>query len=328
MSTRVETRLPSQSPQPEGPPPPKSAKSFRLERLDLKVSPYLYIAPFFIVFAVFGLYPLIYTFWVSLHDWMPGDLDPKFIGVDNYIEIWSDEKFWNSVQNTFGIFLLSTIPQLILALMVANALNRRIRGRTFFRMAIAVPIITSTAAVAIIFGQLFNTEYGGINYILDLFGVSEHIDWHAERFASWGAIAVMVDWRWVGYNALIYLAAMQSISKDLYESAEIDGASHRRQFWKITIPMLRPTIIFTVIISTIGGMQLFTEPLLFEGGQNAMSGGSMNQFQTVTMYLYQAMFTRQRFGYAATVAWALFLIIVLTAFVNYLFTRRINSAGK
>ncbi|MBT8226318.1 MAG: sugar ABC transporter permease [Dactylosporangium sp.] len=320
---------PSNHVRPE--PPAGTAGSFRqarLAHLDLAVSPYIYISPFFIIFAVFGVYPVLYTFWVSLHDWAPGALDPQMIGMQNYVDLWADSQFWNAVQNTFGMFFLSTIPQLLLALGLANALNRRVRGRTFFRMSIALPIITSTAAVAIVFSQLFNRDFGIVNYALELLGKQEHIDWQANRFASWAAISAMVDWRWTGYNALIYLAAMQSIPKDIYESAEMDGASKSRQFWRITVPLLRPTIIFTVIISTIGGLQLFTEPLLYSSGAGAISGGSTGQFQTVTMYLYQSMYSRGKFGYAAAIAWMLFLMVVLTVAVNYLITRRINSTGK
>jgi len=327
MSIRVETRPPSGGHRPAPKRTGRGTAGFRLTRLDLKFSPYLYVAPFFVIFGIFGLYPMIYTFWVSLHSWPPGAIDPEFIGFENFVELWSDSQFWNAVQNTFGIFILSTIPQLLLALVVANALNRKIRGRLLFRAGVVIPIITSTAAVAIVFGQLFNTEFGLINYVLGLFGV-ENIDWQANRYAAWAAIAAMVDWRWIGYNALIYLAAMQSIPRDLYESAELDGASRRRQFWQITIPMVRPTIIFTVIISTIGGLQLFTEPLLFSTGSGAISGGSQNQFQTVTMYMYQAMFSRFRFGYAASVIWVLFIMIIITGLINYLITRRINSSGK
>jgi cellobiose transport system permease protein len=327
MSIRVDTRPPSHARGPEPHPAGRPSARIRLARLDLKLSPYLYVAPFFVIFAIFGLYPLVNTFWVSMHDAAPG-IPGEFIGMKNYTQLWSDSQFWHSVQNTFGMFILSTVPQLLLALILANALNRRIRGRTFFRMAIAVPIITSTAAVALVFGQLFGRDYGLINQLLELFGKTENLDWRASRFASWAAISTMVDWRWTGYNSLIYLAAMQAIPKDLYESAALDGASRRRQFWQITVPMLRPTIIFTVIISTIGGLQLFTEPLLYSSGAGAISGGSTGQFQTVTMYLYQATFSRFRYGYGAAVAWVLFLLIVLTALINYLITRRINSAGK
>jgi cellobiose transport system permease protein len=294
-------------------------------RLDLKYSPYLYVLPFFAIFAVFSAYPIAYTVWIALTDRSPLNSTISFVGLDNFVELITDDpQFWNAVVNTFGMFLLSTVPQLLLALVLANALNRRLRAQTFFRMAIAMPIITSTAVVALIFSMIYAKEFGLVNWLLDSVGLSP-IDWRANRYASWFAISTMVDWRWVGYNALIYLAAMQSISKDMYEAASLDGASRRRQFWSITIPQLRPTIIFTLIISTIGGLQLFTEPLLFTSGSGGLSGGSEGQFQTITMYLLDVMNQRFRWGYAGAVALVLFLLIALMSTVNYLLARRISS---
>lgn len=135
----------------------------------------------------------------------------------------------------------------------------------------------------------------------------------------------MVTWRWTGYNALIYLAAMQAIPYELYESAQVDGAGSWRQFWHITLPSLRPTIIFTVIVSTIGAMQLFGEPLLFDATRTA-NGGSDRQFQTVMLYLYQQFWFNGRYGYASAVAWGLFLVIIVVVVVNLLLARRIRSA--
>jgi len=296
-----------------------------LTRLDLKYSPYLYVLPFFVIFAVFSLYPILYTVWIALTDRSPLNPTISFVGLDNFVELITDDpKFWNAVVNTFGMFVLSTVPQLLLALMLANALNRKLRGQTFFRMAIAMPIITSTAVVALVFSMIYAREFGLINWLLDTVGLDK-IDWRANRYASWFAISTMVDWRWVGYNALIYLAAMQSINKDMYEAAALDGASRRRQFWSITVPQLRPTIIFTLIISTIGGLQLFTEPLLFTSGAGGISGGSEGQYQTITMYLLDVMNQRFRWGYAGAVALVLFLLIALMSTVNYLLARRISS---
>ncbi|MEV4760080.1 sugar ABC transporter permease [Micromonospora sp. NPDC049559] len=296
-----------------------------LTRLDLKFSPYLYVLPFFVLFAIFGAYPIVYTVWIALTDRSPLNATINFVGLDNFVELLTDDpQFWNAVVNTFGMFVFSTVPQLLLALLLASALNRRLRAQTFFRMAIAMPIITSTAVVALIFSMIYAREFGLANWLLDLVGI-DPIDWRASRFASWFAISSMVNWRWIGYNALIYLAAMQSISKDVYEAAALDGASRRRQFWSITIPQLRPTIIFTLIISTIGGLQLFTEPLLFTSGSGGISGGSQGQFQTITMYLLDVMNQRFRWGYAGAVALVLFVLIALMSIVNYLLARRISS---
>lgn len=294
----------------------------------MKASPYLYIAPFFVLFGVFGAYPLAYTLWVSLHDWDLLAEDHPFVGLDNYTKLMGDADFWHSVVNTLGIFVISTVPQLLLALWIANLLNRQLRARTFFRMGILIPNITSTAAVAIVFGQLFSREFGLINWTLDLVGI-DAIDWRANRLASWVAVSTMVDWRWTGYNALIFLAAMQAIPRDLYESAAIDGANAFRQFWSITVPLLRPTIIFCVIVSTIGGLQLFTEPLLFNSGTNPIRGGPSRESQTMTMYMFENAFAPNfNFGYGSAVAWMLFALIAIVAIVNVVLIRRLSRGGR
>ncbi|WP_395107862.1 carbohydrate ABC transporter permease [Actinomadura sp. SCN-SB] len=321
IETRLATGARKAPPAPGDPPRGRSWRS-RLARLDLKASPYLFISPFYIVFLVFGLFPLLYTLWVSLHDWGLASGTREWIGLENYDYLLTDGDFWHALVNTVGIFFIATVPQLLLALFIASALARRMRAGTLFRIGMVAPLVTSTAAVAIVFSQMFDTNFGFINWALGLVGV-DGIDWHASRGWSWLAISVMVDWRWTGYNALIYLAAMQAIPRDLYEAAAIDGASRLRQFWQITVPMLQPTIIFTVIISTIGGLQLFTEPVLFGGGTaNKMDGGSLHQFQTITMYMYDNAFNDDRYGYGATVAWALFVLIILFSLLNFMFVRR------
>ncbi|WDZ87914.1 sugar ABC transporter permease [Micromonospora cathayae] len=308
-------------------PPARPPRGVRLSRLDQRYSPYLYIAPFFLLFGVFGLYPLAYTFWVSLHDWDLLGTEHAFVGAENYTKLMADPDFWHAVVNTLGIFVISTVPQLLLALWLANLLNRQLRARTTFRMAVLVPNVTSTAAVAIVFGVLFGREFGMINWLLDLVGV-DPIGWKSNRFASWVAISAMVDWRWTGYNALIFLAAMQAIPRDLYESAAIDGANRARQFWSITVPLLKPTLIFTVIISTIGGLQLFTEPRLFHSGTNPIRGGPMRESQTMTMYMFENAFApHYNFGYGSAVAWLLFALIAIVAAINVLMLRRLSGDG-
>jgi cellobiose transport system permease protein len=305
---------------------PRLSLRQRIHSLDSVVSPYAYIAPFFLVFAVFGAFPLLYTAYVSLTDRNLLNPVTHWVGFRNYAELLHDSYFWNAVGNTLGIWVISTVPQLLLALGLAHLLNTRLRARTLFRMSIVLPQVTSLVAVALIFTQLFSKDFGLINYVLDQVGIGP-VSWEAGRASSWFAISVMVIWRWTGYNALIYLAAMQSIPDDLYEAATVDGASSWKQFRHITIPLLRPTIVFTVIVSTIGGLQLFTEPLLFEQDHTGATGGSARQYQTVALYLYEKSFgsAQFKFGYASAIAWTLFLIIVVASLINFLLVRRIRS---
>jgi cellobiose transport system permease protein len=291
--------------------------------LDTHVAGYALVSPYFIVFAIFGLFPLAFTLWVSLHDWSL--LGPHtWTGLGNYRELAGDPYFWNALRNTLGIFVLATVPQLLAALAIAQLLNRRLRARTVWRMGVLLPNVTSVAAVGIIFTLIFARDFGIANWLLDKGGV-DAIAWQDHKWSSWLAISIMVDWRWTGYNALIFLAALQAVPHELYEAAELDGAGSWHQFWNITIPMLRPTIIFCAIISTIGGIQLFTEPLIFNSGANAITGGTTRQFQTLTMYLYEKAFTGQEFGYASTVAWVMFLVIAVVGAINVVLLRRLRS---
>jgi cellobiose transport system permease protein len=313
-------------PAPLAPPPPPNnrIRTSRLSRWDLKGSPYLYIAPFFLVFGVFGAYPMFRTLYMSFFKWdlvNERTLGHKWIGLANYTHLLHDPYYWNAVRNTVGIFLVATIPQIILALFLANALNRPLRARTFLRMSILIPNATSVAAVAIIFGTLFQRDFGVINWVLEHVGLSR-VDWHGSVWAEWTAISTMVDWRWTGYNTLILLAGMQAIPRDLYESAAIDGASQWRQFWSVTFPLLRPTFLFVTVVSIVGGLQLFTEPVIFNNGYTVM-GGSLREAQTVTMYMWEnSIDLTQNAGYGAAVSWSLFILILLAALANFLLVRR------
>ena len=297
----------------------------RIGRWDVKASPYLYISPFFILFAVVGLFPLGYTAWVSLHDWNLIGGKGDFVGLDNFANVLAQPNFRTGLRNTFSIFLLSSVPQVFTALVLAAVLNANLRAKTFWRMGVLLPYVVAPVAVGLIFSKMFADQSGLINAILGNIGM-DPIRWHADVLSSHVAIATMVNFRWTGYNTLILLAAMQAVPSDLYEAAVIDGASRMRQLLSVTIPMLRPTLIFVVITSTIGGLQIFDEPRMYDQfGQ----GGADRQWMTVTMYLYELGWGAQKsFGRAAAVAWILFLIIIAIGLVNFALTRRISSSGS
>lgn len=291
-------------------------------RFDVKATPYLLVSPYFLLFAVFGAFPVGFTLWVSLHRWQLAG-EKTWLGLDNYAFLLTYGTFWNSIGNTLAMFVIATVPQLLAALFIANALNKRMRGRLVWRLSILAPMVTSVVAVAIVFNQIYGLRYGMINWMLGEIGIGP-IDWRANSAPAWIAISSMVDWRWTGYNAIIYLAAMQTIPRDLYEAAAIDGASPRRQFWSVTVPQLKPVIIFTVFISTIGGLLLFAEPMMFGGGD--FSGGTTGQFQTAAMFIIEMFRNRNNFGMAAAAAWILFLLIVLVAMINYLIINRLRGS--
>jgi cellobiose transport system permease protein len=314
----------------------------RRGRLDVKLSPYLYISPFFLVFLVTGLFPLIYTGWVATRQWntITGDggvaicgaicdsTDPSVLA--NFQWVLLQPTFWVALRNTFSIFLLSTIPQIIFALILAAILDANLKAKTIWRMGVLLPYVIAPSAAAIIFSQVFSDNMGLINTFLNWVGL-EPIGWHSSTLASHIAIASIVNFRWTGYNTLILLAAMQAIPRDVFEAAVVDGAGRVRQFVSVTIPMLRPTLIFVIITSTIGGLQIFDEPQLFTQGTSGY-GGPNRQFLTVSLYLWDLGFNKTTIGQpnlgrSAAVAWLLFLIVVVFAIVNFLLTRRIASTG-
>ncbi|QEO14233.1 sugar ABC transporter permease [Agromyces intestinalis] len=303
---------------------PKPSFRHRLSRFDVKASPYFYVSPFFILFALVGLFPLGYTFVVSLHEWDLLKGQGPFVGFDNFVEILGDRMFWNSIFNTVSIFLLSAIPQLVVAIVVAYLLDQGLRAPTIWRMGVLLPFVVTPVAVALIFSSVFNEADGLANNLLNLFGIPDQ-QWKHDTFLSHLAIATMVNFRWTGYNALILLAAMQAVPRDLYESAAIDGAGSARRFFSITIPTIRPTLIFVIITATIGGLQIFAEPRLFDVSTAGGIGGSDRQFQTTVLFMWELAFFRRDFGEAAAVAWLLFLLIVGFGLINFLISRRIAT---
>ena len=315
MTTTSTARLKERSPR-------RIAFGQKLGRWDIKFSPYLYISPFFILFAVVGIFPLLYTGWVSLHAWDLIGGQGTFVGVDNFTFILGQGAFWIALRNTIGIFLLSSVPQIAFAVILAAVLDTNLRAATFWRMGVLLPYIVMPVAVALIFGSMYGDRYGLINTLIAHFGIPA-IQWHSDPLASQLAIATMVNFRWTGYNTLILLAGMQAIPRDFYEAATIDGAGVLRRFFSITIPQLRPTLIFVIITATIGGLQIFDEPRLFD--QNGR-GGPDGEWMTLTLYLYNLGWGNLNFGRASAVAWLLFIVIVLIGLVNLAITRVIATS--
>ncbi|MFE1551536.1 carbohydrate ABC transporter permease [Streptomyces sp. NPDC058718] len=300
----------------------------RLHRWDTKGTPYALVAPFFLVFAAFGLFPLLYTGWLSFHRVSLYNVDrAEWVGLRNYADLFTGQVshyFWNALLNTFTLGVLSTVPQLLMALGLAHLLNYRLRARGFLRTALLAPYATSVAAATLVFALIFSPEGGMANWFLGLFGAGP-VHWEAGRWSSQFAISVIVTWRWTGYNALIYLAAMQAVPRELYEAAALDGANRWQQFLHVTVPALRPTILFTVIVSTIGATQLFGEPYLF-GGQSGHQGGTDHQYETLGILMYDQGFHSSMLGRASAVAWIMFGLLLLIGLVNALITRRLRAS--
>ncbi len=302
----------------------------RLSRWDIKVSPYLYVSPFFLLFAVFGAFPLLFNVVVAVHDWHRRAGMGDFVGLDNFTWVLRQPLFWRSLENTFSIFLWGAVPQLVLALLIAAVLDQNLRVRTFWRMSVLVPFVVMPVATAMIFGQVFG-QFGLLVPNLHELGLLTGSDspFFTDRLLSHMAIGSMVVFRWTGYNALIFLAAMQAVPRELYEASTVDGAGRLRQFFSVTLPSIRPTMIFVTLTMTIGGLQIFDEVRLYDGGgTGGGKGGADNQWTTVVLYLYELGFGdwQDRLGQAAAVGWIFAVIIAVFSLVNFLLTRSISSS--
>lgn len=289
-----------------------------------RVSAYLYIAPFFIIFGVIGLYPALFSFYLAFQKWN-GLGEMSFVGLNNFKIVLEDPLFWKSLYNTIIIGLIGTAPQIIIGIILAILLNVAfLRFRSFFRVTIFMPYITSMVAVALIFSVIFSDHQSSLaNYVLGLFG-ADPVSWGTSEWGTKIAISIMVFWRWVGYNTIIYLAGIQSIPNDVYEAATIDGASKFQQVIHITLPLLKPFILLTVFFSTVGALQLFSEPTVFLGA----SAFTRDEAMTVVMYLYRDAFKLQSFGTASATAIILLVVIIIFAAINTYLTSGIGKKRR
>lgn len=279
---------------------------------------YLAISPFYVVFAVFGLFPVVFSLWLALHRWN-GIGAKQWVGLEQFRFLLTDAAFYHSLWVTLVVWVLSTVPMLLLALVVAFGLNSSIRRVGFYRIAYFVPNITSTVAIAIVFGSIFSNNFGLLNAVLQRLGLGA-VPWLSDTWGIRIAIATMIVWRWTGYNAIIFLAGLQAIPSELLEAAKVDGASPFRAATGVVLPMLRPIILFTVITSTIGGLQVFAEPQVLVGN----SGGPGAAGQTTVLYLYQEAFVQHQFGYGAAVGWGLFVVLILFSVLNWRLVQRLG----
>ena len=281
------------------------------------------IAPFFIIFLIFGVAPVVYSVYIAFFKWDPLGTS-EFNGLNNFIFLLQDSDFWLAIRNTFSIWALSTFPQMLMAISLAAILrNKRLKGKSFWRTIFLVPNITSIIAITIVFQQLFGRDYGIINGLIGLIPGAEHIDFIEGVIPSHVQIAAMITWRWVGYNTLIFLASMLAIPDELYESASCDGATKWQQFRYVTLPSLKNTITFVLIVGTIGGLQVFAEPQ-----QLGADGGSSKQFLTLTLFLYNQAFLNNKYGYAAAIGIAITVIVLIISTINFFITRKISGEAK
>ena len=265
-------------------------------------------------FLIFIAYPLLFAVYASFTKWN-GLSDPVFNGLDNYVEMWNDPYFWQAMGNT--VFMMIGIPiGLIISLLLALALNRRMRGTTFFRTVYYVPVISSLAAVAILWQWAYNGDFGLVNQVLGFFGV-EGPNWLQNTDTAKPAIIIMAIWKGLGFSMLLYLAALQSVPRHLYEAAAIDGAGALAQFRHITIPMLRPVTFFLVVTSIIGGAQIFIEINIM-----TPTGGPEFSTASIVWYIWQKAFNYLQMGYATSMSVVLGLLVFVITAIQFQVNRR------
>ncbi len=311
-----------------------NARRWRLPRLSPKWAPYVFLSPFIVLFLVFALFPLLFSLYLSFQSWEPGSglKAMAFVGLDNFKFALEDEWFWKSLGTTGWLALASGLPQHLIAIPLAVFIHASFkRTRDAVVGAYFLPYITSTVAIAIMFSSLFSTDFGLINLglgvlakwpVFEWFMPAMPIDWLGQPENLKPAIATIVFWRYVGFNLVLYLAALQTIPRDLYEAATMDGAGWLQQFLFITLPSLKPMIFFGVTLSVIGGLQLFEEPFILTGGR----GGSDQAGMTTAIYLYRMAFDFNDFGAASAMSWLLFFVVaLLTWLTNRAFRPRASN---
>jgi multiple sugar transport system permease protein len=302
----------------------------RLPRLTRKVAPYLFLAPYFVLFAIFGLFPLLFSIYLSFHQWNPveGLGAMKFVGIENFRMALTDPWMWTALKNTIVMGLLAGIAQHLVAIPAACFLvSLGTRLRHWLTSAYFLPYITSSIAVSLIFFHMYSPTSGIINQTLlalsqsSLFGslfawvpAVMPLRWLEDVDLIKPAVSFVIFWKFTGFNVVLYTTGLMTVPKDLYEAARIDGAGPFRRFWSISLPMLRPFIFFAVTLTLIGQLQLFEEPYVLTRGQ----GGPSQSALTITAYLMRIGWEWYDMGTASALAWLLFLLIVTLTGLKFL----------
>ncbi len=288
---------------------PARAARARRSRPRGRLAPYLFILPALALFAAFKLYPIGWSFVLSLHKSVGGT--DTFVGADNYRRLIDDPLFWTALKNTAVVLAVQVPVMLALATGLAVALNSTLlHGRSVFRLGFFLPMVTGLVAYGIVFSVLLHQEYGLVNWFLELLG-SDGIPWLTDPLWAKISIGLALTWHYTGYNAVILLARLQTVPKELYDAAAVDGAGPWHTFRHVTLPGLRPALLLTTVLSTIGTLQLFDEPYVLT------KGGPDNATLTIGVYLYQTAFKYFDFGYASAIAYALAVLIGILGLIQF-----------
>lgn len=284
------------------------------------ISAIFFLTPTLIIFITFILFPVIFSFYLSFHEWNMFSSEASYIGLENYKRMFQSEEFWSVLKNTV-IYTLGTVPlNMALALLVAIALNKKIKGKKFLRTAFFAPVIISPVAAAVIWRWIYDPNYGLLNYSISFLGV-DSINWLNDPTAAMFALIIMGVWKTFGINMVLFSAGLQGIPETYYEAAEIDGAGRWSKFWKITVPMLAPTTFFIMIMSMISSFQVFDLVYVLT------SGGPLGSTKVLVFFVYEYAFKFFEMGYASAAAYVLFAILIVLTMVQVRYMKnRIHGA--
>ena len=284
---------------------------------------YLFVLPFIIVFLIFSVYPVFRTLFLSFTNYK-GYGEPAFTGLANYQRVIKDKFFWRALGNTIKMWSLNIVLQLGLAFLLTiifSDIKYKMRGLAIFRAVYYLPNLIAATSVAFLFKTLLDWKYGSFNQLLLVTGiVDQQINWLGQKSTAWAVVSVIQAWMWFGNSFIILMAGVQGIPNDYFEAAAIDGAGRWKVFGSITLPLLRPILLYVAVTSLIGGLQLFDLPFLINGVAGASTAGEPGgTLQTVVMYLYKFGFETHQVGFASAIAYTLFFIILFVSVMEFKF---------
>lgn len=279
---------------------------------------YLFILPYFIAMLTFQFYPILYTFLLSFQKPI-NMMESEFVGFANYTRVFTNPLFYQAVSNTFYIWLMNYIPQIVFALLIGVILtNKDIKGRETLRTIYFLPNLVTQSSLGVLFAVLLDWKFGTLNHALMALNIiNEPINYLSMGWVVQGVVSFIQWWQWFGYTAIIMMAGLNAVSSELYEAAHMDGASTKQAFFGITLPLLKPTLLYVMITSLIGGLQIFDIPKVLTNGRGAPD----NSIMTMVLYLYNQAFKNFNLGYAAAIAYALFIIILILSAVIFKFLK-------
>lgn len=287
-----------------------------LLRIGKRATPYMLLTPYFVLYLAFGLFPILFSLVISFSKW-DGITDMTFVGLSNYIRIFTnDSLFYQSLFNTFLVIVITIPAEIVLGLLLAVFLKDFFgKSRNALQLINFLPYITTPVAIGIIFQILFDWKNGSVNAMLGMLGI-DTVYWLGMPWAARLVVIIMQSWTSYGYKMVLFLSGLSTIPEELYESAKIDGAKWKDSFFHITLPMLRPIMLFVVTTSIINGFRLFDEPQLLFQSDSQPIGGPDHAVLTVVMRYYDVAFHNFEFGYGSAIAYSLFIVISIFSFVS------------